>query len=150
MKNIGSILSRCLKAVVVAALFIQMSITPALATFTPGVTAMVVMSEGGGIFPTPAGWIDSLQCSSTASSINLTTVRTNMALPAGLPLFAVFSADGPFWANFNATAVIPVGSTTNGSASEFSPNQRYLATNITAISFVCAANQNISIQFYRP
>lgn len=115
------------------------------------VTELVVQQQGGLIFPGVSNWNDSVATGSgAAKSYNLTTARTNMGLTAGQPLFVVFSADGPFWADFFKAAVIPTGDTTDGSAAEFSPNQRYIDTAVTAISLISAANQKVSMQFYRP
>lgn len=119
-------------------------------TYSPVVTEMVVVQQGGLAFPTVSGWNDAVQSSSSATSYDLGAARTAMGLAATESLFIVFAADGPFWANFHGTAAIPSGNTTNGTASEYTPNQRYIDGGITAISLVSAAAQNISMQFYRP
>lgn len=118
--------------------------------YTPVVKQMQVLQAGGEVFPPVCGWIDVLQSTSVHAEYDLAAARTAMGLGATESLFVIFAADGPFWANFNANAAIPSGNTANGSASEFSPNQRYLDQRITAISFVSVAAQNISMQFYRP
>lgn len=119
-------------------------------SYTPSVNPMQVIEQGGHIFTYPAGWVDTIQSSSTHAEYDLSAARTAMGLAAGQPLFCIFSADGPFWANFNANAAIPSGNTTDGSSSEFSPNQRYLDHTVTKISVISANAQNISMQFYRP
>ena len=119
-------------------------------SFTPAVLPFTAQQQGNQNFPYPASWIDIVQSSSTATAYNLTTMRSNAGLVAGQPVFVIFSADGPFWVNFNNTAVIPVANKTDGSGSEFSPNQRYLDKTITTISIVSAANVNVSMQFSRP
>lgn len=119
--------------------------------FTPNVTELNVQQQGGVVFPGVSGWNDVVvTTANTAASYNLAAARTAMGLLAGQPLFVVFSADGPFWANFNAAAAIPATSNTDGRASEFSPNQRYLDGNITAIGLISVAGQKISMQFFRP
>lgn len=119
-------------------------------TFTPAVREMQVVEQGGDIFTYPANWVDVIQSSPTHAEYDLTAARSAMGLQPGQPIFVVFSADGPFWANFNANAALPSGNTTDGSSSEYCPNQRYLDKSFTKISVISVANQNISMQFYRP
>lgn len=117
----------------------------------PQITSLVAQQQGGLVFTSPSKWIDNVALvEDTEQSYNLTAARAAMGLVAGQPLFVIFSADGPFWANFHGAAAIPSGDTTNGSSSEFTPNQRYLDDTVTAIGLIAAANQNVSIQFYIP
>ena len=118
---------------------------------------MNVVEQGGRAFVDLEGWTDVLQLSAnTAASYNLATVRTNMGLPAGAPLFVIFGADGPFYMNAFATAALPSGNTTNGTASPYTPNQRYIGgiapdcTAITALSFIASASTNVTMSFYKP
>ena len=83
----------------------------------------------------------------TAASYTIATLLAACAIK-GPTVFLVFGADGPFWANFHGVAAIPSGNVTNGTGSEFSPNQRYIDESVTAISFIAAATTNISIQVY--
>lgn len=124
---------------------------------TASVTIMNVVQQGGQTFPTVCNWVDSIAlAANTAASYNVDTLRTNAGLntnePSGTkaPMFIIFSADGPFYANFFATAVIPTTNTTNGSSAEFSPNQRYIDGSITAISFIASATTKITLSIYRP
>lgn len=119
-------------------------------TYSPVVKEMQVLAQGGHVFPPAAGWIDNIQSSATHAEYDVAALRVTLGVSASMPLFVVFAADGPFWANFNATAAIPSGNTTDGSSSEFSPNQRWLDHTVTKISVISANAQNISMQFYRP
>lgn len=119
-------------------------------SFTPAILPLVVMQEGGNVFPCVAGWIDSVKSTSSVATYNVAAARTAMGLASTAALFVIFAADGPFWANFRNTAVIPTGATADGSASEYSPNQRYLDSTITSISLISPASQLISLQFFRP
>lgn len=120
-------------------------------SYTPTVTEINVQQAGGNAFPYPAGWVDTLVLTAgSAAAYDLTAARTAMGLHAGQPLFVIFSADGPFWANFHATASIPGSSTTDGTSSEFAPNQRYIDGSVTSISCIAAGAQKVSMQFFRP
>ena len=117
-------------------------------TYAPIVTPMNVEQQGAENFPVVAGWVDAMHlAANTAASYTIATLITNAALK-GKNVFLVFSADGPFWANFHGTAAVPGGNVTNGTASEFSPAQRYVDQTVTAISFIATAPTNISIQVY--
>lgn len=119
--------------------------------FSPNVREMNVLEQGGRAFLPPCNWNDVVHLSAnSAASYSLTTLRSTASLKAGQPVFLVFSADGPFWANFNGTASVPSGSNTDGSAAEFSPNQRYCASDITAISFISPQAVNICVSAYIP
>lgn len=118
---------------------------------------MNVVEQGGVAYIDLEGWVDVIQLTAnTPASYNLATVRTNMGLPAGAPLFVTFGADGQFYLNPYGTAALPASSTTNGSASIYSPNQRYIngiagdGSAINALSFVAAASTNVTMSFYKP
>lgn len=111
---------------------------------------MCVMQQGGLAFPYASNWNDIVQASNTPVTYDVAALRTAAGLPAGQSLFLIFSADAPFWANFYGTAALPSAGVTNGTASEFAPNQRYIDSTVTAISFIAANNANISIQVFRP
>lgn len=102
-------------------------------------------------FPTPCGWTDAIHmAANTATTYSITTLLANSAIK-GKNLFIIFSADAPFWTNFqNATAAIPAANVTDGSAAEFSPNQVYIDTvrGITQLSFISAVACNIAIKVY--
>lgn len=121
--------------------------------FVPQVLPMNVQLQGAENFPTVSQWNDVVHCpANTAESYSISTLLTQSRIK-GTKLFVIFSADGPFWANFHGTAAIPSSSTTDGSAPEFSPNQRFIDTNdplnpITAISFIAAATTNVVLQVY--
>lgn len=121
-------------------------------TIAPIVKEMNVLQQGGHLFDYPSLWNDEKHLSAnTASAYSVTTMRTNAGLKAGQPVFLVFAADGPFWANFSGNAAaIPSADITDGSGSEFSPAQRYVDATITSISFIAVAGTNVSIQVFRP
>lgn len=123
--------------------------------YAPTVNTLNVIERGG--FVDLEGWVDVLQLSAnTPASYNLGAVRTNMGLPAGAPLAVVFQADGPFYMNPYGTAAVPSSSTTNGAASLYSPNQRFIngiandGSAINTLSFVAAATTNVTMSFYKP
>lgn len=111
---------------------------------------MQVIQQGGENFLPASSWVDNILSSTTHAEYDLTAARAAMALPAGAGLFVILAFDGPFWANFYGTAVIPTGAVADGTGSEFSPTTRYLDSTVTSISVVSAANQKGSLIFYRP
>lgn len=118
---------------------------------TPAVSKLNTMQQGDQAFPWVARWIDNLVlAANTAKTYSLTTLRSNAGLPAGQPLFLIFAADGSFWTDYNGTAAIPSGDVTDGSGSEFGPNQRYFDKSVTSISLISAAGCNLSIQVFAP
>lgn len=121
-------------------------------SYTPKVTNSNVMQQGGLAFPWVAGWTDVVAATNSGNTdYDLAAARTAMGLGATEALFVVFSATSGFWCNFHNTVAIPVASTTNGAAPEFSPNQRYLDASITKLSLISnGASAIISLQFYRP
>lgn len=124
--------------------------TYSVSAMTNTVKEMQVLQQGGETFLPVSTWNDVLQSSSTHAEYDLAAARTAMGFPAGFPLFVIFSADGPFWANFKGNAAIPGGNTTDGSSSEFSPNARYVDGTVSKISLVSANSVNVSMQFFRP
>lgn len=124
-------------------------------TFTPAPTPLNPQQQGNQNFLNVCEWNDCLSlAANVAQSYSLTTLKTNAALKSP-KVFLVFAADGPFWANFHGTAAIPSGAVTNGTASEYSPNQRFVELDDpenteTAISFIAPAATNISIQVFIP
>lgn len=103
-----------------------------------------------GIRPAPE-WVD-------AEVLGIAT-NVNHNVPAGAN-FVVFSSTGPFYAKPNAAAVVPVGSITDGSASELNPTawnlrpqgltgQGSAGTPITAIGLISAAAQTVVMTFYK-
>ena len=122
-------------------------------SFTPQVIPMNIQKQGAENFPPVAQWIDSMHlAANSAASYTIATLVTNAALK-GKKIFIIFSADAPFWVNFNGTAAIPTTNKTDGTSAQFSPNQRYVDTNdplnpITAISFIAAQVTNISLEIY--
>ncbi len=120
-------------------------------SYSPVVNAFCNIQQGGVAFPYPAGWTDVIQVPNSGHvEYDIAAARTVMGLAAGQGLFIIFSADAPFWANFFANAAVPSGNTTNGTASEYAPNQRYIDATVTKISFAAPAAANVSLQFYRP
>lgn len=110
-----------------------------------------VMQQGAETFPWVSGWVDAVALAGNAVvNYNVTAARAAMGLRAGQALFVIFAADGPFWANMRDTAAVPVANSTDGSASEFSPNQKYIDENITQISLTSVAAQKVSLQFFTP
>ncbi len=113
--------------------------------------SMQVLQQGGETFIPTSNWNDAVKLSAGShKEYDVTAMRAAANLNAGQPVFIIFSADGPFWVNFAGNAAIPSGDVTNGSASEFSPNARYIDASVTSISFVSAADQLVSLQVFRP
>ena len=119
---------------------------------TQKISELNVMQQGAENFPWVSQWVDALVLSAnTAASYNVTAACTAMGLPAGTALFLSIAADGPYWANFTGgTAAVPGSNITNGTGSEYQPNQRYIDESITAISFISTPGANVSLAFYRP
>lgn len=124
-----------------------------MATINPKVIPMNVQQQGAQNFPTVAAWVDTVHLAANTNTVyDLVGLRTAANLPAGCPLFIVFGADAAYWANFrNAAAAIPAASNTDGSSSEYSPNQRYIddVAGITQINFIAAQTTNVSMQVYK-
>jgi hypothetical protein len=121
-------------------------------SFTPEMAAMNVLSQGHYAFPWCSQWVDSVQVtgSGNVQTYNVAALRTALGLPAQAAFFLIFGSDQPFYFNPYAAAALPSGNTTNGEASTYSPNQRYIDKSITSLSFTAAQLTNISLQFYRP
>jgi hypothetical protein len=122
-----------------------MALTP------PIVTNLNVMQQGALNFPSEALWVDNVHLAANAAkAYSIATLLANSGITEK-NVFLVFSADGPFWANFQGgTAAIPSGDVLTGASAEFSPNQRYIDLNCRSISFIAAAATNVSIQVYQP
>ena len=114
----------------------------------PFIAQLNAVQNGSEAFIRPSGWTDIVQSTATHAEYDLVAARVAMGLPAGFPLLVIFSADGPFWANFFNNAAVPSGNITNGTGSEFSPNQRALGAAVSKISLVSANNCNVSMQFF--
>lgn len=119
-------------------------------TFSPSVQKLNILQQGAESFSWVAKWNDVVKTSASAAAYDLTAARVAMGIPAGQALFIVFSADGPFYADFNKTAVLPTTNTVDGSASEFSPRQRLVDKTVTSISLISSSAQNVTMSFYRP
>lgn len=85
--------------------------------------------------------------------------NVNHNVPTGAN-FVMFSSTGPFYAKPNAAATVPVGSTTDGTASELNPTawnlrpqgltgQGSAGTPITAIGLISAAAQTVTMTYYK-
>lgn len=126
-------------------------------TYTPTVNTMNVVEQGGRSFVDLEGWTDVVSLTAgVASSYNLAAARTAMGLPAGESLLVIFEADGIFYMNPYGTAAVPSGSTSNGTASLFSPNQRFIngiagdGSAINTLSLIAPAATNVTMSFYKP
>lgn len=122
-----------------------MAITP------PAVTQLVLMDQGNRNFPVEALWVDNVHlAANTHKEYDIAAMLTAAGL-TDTSVFLVFSADGPFWANFQgANAAIPSADILDGSSSEFAPNQRFIDKNCRKVSMIAAAITNVSIQVYKP
>lgn len=121
-------------------------------SFSPSVVKQNVLQQGGQVFPYVSRWNDVISLAAgVAQSYDLTAMRAAAGLVAGQSVFIIFAADAPFWANFSGNAAaIPSANVTDGTASEFCPNQRYIDTADTSISFISSTACNVSLQVTRP
>jgi hypothetical protein len=118
-------------------------------TWSPQVKQLTVLHQGANAFPFTSEWVDSVSLTAnTPVSYNLAAARTAMGLAANAPLFVVYGGSASFYRHCHATAAVPAGNT-DGSASQFSPNQEYLDASITAISFIATAAAIVTMSFYK-
>jgi hypothetical protein len=118
-------------------------------TWSPQVKQLTVLHQGANAFPYISEWVDSVVLTAnTPVSYNLAAARTAMGLASNAPLFVVYGGTGPFWRHCHATAAVAPGNT-DGSASQFSPNQEYLDASITAISFIAQQATTVTLSFYK-
>ncbi len=62
--------------------------------------------------------------------------------------FCLFSCDGDFYARPDATAAVPGGNVTDGSAAELNPTV-WDVHNVTAIHLIAPADQVVTMTFYK-
>lgn len=122
---------------------------------TPQVRQMVIEQQGAQNFPHTAEWVDAIVlAANTEQKYDFTAALASANGGKAKALFVVFSADGPFYVDFNGnTAAKPVASTVNGAAPEYSPNQRYidsvaLGANSNKISLIATSNTVVVMQVY--
>lgn len=118
--------------------------------WTPALKQIIVLEQGGRNFPNVSEYIESLVlAANTVADYDVAALRASLNFPADTPFFVIFGSDGPFWCHFHAEASIPLANTTDGSGSQFSPNQVYIDGTVTTISVIAPADGHLSLAFYR-
>lgn len=82
--------------------------------------------------------------------VNAVSLSANTAKIMTQPLrgdYVFFSAAAPFYVNFYATATVP-GDVSDGTASDLSPTQVWIPSDIIAISIISPTAQIVTGKFY--
>lgn len=121
----------------------------------PIVRSVVIEQQGAQNFIHPAGWCDAVKLLAGAEQkYDFTNALAAANGGHAKAVYVVFSANNPFYVDFNGnTAAVPTASTTNGGQPVYSPNQRYLnsevlAANVNKISLIAAADTIVTMEIY--
>lgn len=98
-------------------------------------------------------WVDAVALSSSASTYDVTGLRTAAGLAAGQGVYLRITANEGFWYNPVTTAVVPTGKTDGTAAIYVNASQSaliYCGPSVTSISFIAAGSGAASIEVFRP